>query len=184
MASPLALHPLANPPQVCYMGNCAIPVIHVWCFMCITCVEHVYFICIGYTCNYICIHVTYLTLFCMCETCVLQVFYTCVKGVCITCIIHQKHQTCIICVSHLIHMWHISLCTTSSRPTFSMPRGGSHRLVAPMFWYLTGKVILNYASVAKKHQLCLCDVTYTYWHHKNYLHGDSILFSATSICRH
>ncbi len=33
------------------MASCATPVMHVWCFMCITCVEKLYYTCICYTCN-------------------------------------------------------------------------------------------------------------------------------------
>ncbi len=35
-----------------YMASCATPVIDVWCFRCITCVEiQVYYMCSRYTCN-------------------------------------------------------------------------------------------------------------------------------------
>ncbi len=34
----------------CYCYSNATIIIHVWCFRCITCVEHVYYTCIGYKC--------------------------------------------------------------------------------------------------------------------------------------
>ncbi len=70
---------------IIYMANCATPVIQVYCFMCITCVEiQVYYMCsryMLYTCN------------------------TCGIYTCITCVIYLKHCMYYSCV--IIHVWHI-----------------------------------------------------------------------------
>ncbi len=70
-----------------YLPNilCATPVIYMWGFRCITCVEkQVYYMCNtfihqSYACSVThVIHVYDTHLNYMCETCVLQVFYTCI----------------------------------------------------------------------------------------------------------
>ncbi len=96
-------------------------------FRWITCVAHgvlyVYLLHMYYTCifkhvihlYYTCIskhavHMYAMHLYCMCETCVLHVFYTCIIGT--NCICNTRHTFIITYITHVIHMWHISSCSS------------------------------------------------------------------------
>ncbi len=116
-----------NSIQMYYMVNCATPVIHVWCCMCITCIEHMYYTYIRYTCivpvflqdihlYYTCIptHILYLYFYRI-YTCITHVFLhmycTCISTG-YTPVLHKYSYTYISCVCYtpVFHVW--NMCIT------------------------------------------------------------------------
>ncbi len=91
-----------------YMASCATPVIYVCCLRCISCVEHVYYTCIYYTCIIpIFLHIYVCCLRCI--TCVLHMYllymyYTCIPTH--ICVLFEVYYMCRTCVLHmyLLHM--------------------------------------------------------------------------------
>ncbi len=88
-----------------YMASCATPVIYVCCLRCITCVEHVYYTCIYYTCIIpIFLHIYVCCLRCI--TCVEHVYYTCIYYTCIIPVFLHIYVCClryITCVEHVYY---------------------------------------------------------------------------------
>ncbi len=117
-----------NSIQMYYMVNCATPVIHVWCCMCITCIEHMYYTYIRYTCivpvflqdihlYYTCIptHILYLYFYRI-YTCITQVFlhiyFMCMLYTCISCLKHVYYR----CSQHILQVYELHVYLIHHRP--------------------------------------------------------------------
>ncbi len=99
-----------------YMASCAIPVIHVWCFMCITCVLHIYWLHMCYTC------ILHTSIKYMC-TCRLYIPVLHVRNMCITVLLHMYYN-CMNYMSNIQripHMYYICITHVSTAYVAHLP---------------------------------------------------------------